>query len=84
MGQIMAVAYQPKILENLAATTSEKGKARRTAEARRIEHIGILDDRHKLALGAGDRGALLELAAEYLLINCPNMASQITFEAENL
>jgi hypothetical protein len=57
---------------------------KKAGEAYRIEMLGRLDDRHKQALVAGDKGALLELAADYAMLNMPNTASQITFEAENL
>ena len=81
MGRAVNAVAQPKILERLANTTNPK---KRAGEAKRIELIGSLDDRHKRALAAGDRGALLELASEYLLLGCPNLSNQITIEAEGL
>lgn len=59
-------------------------KAKKASEAKRIEMLGSMNDRRLRARGAGDKQALLELAAEYALIKCPNMANQITIEAENL
>lgn len=43
-----------------------------------------MDARRKRCLGAGDRDGLIELAGEYVLIGCPDTASQIIAESENL
>jgi hypothetical protein len=76
-----AVAYKPRITENFAAQVKPKKQ-----ELMRIELLGQMDDRHRRALVAGDKQALLELAAEYMMLGygCPNMANQITAEAESL
>ncbi len=77
------VAEKPKILETLGISQKKF-----PAINRRIEMLGQMDDRHKEALGAGNRQALLELAAEYIMLGdhggCPALARQITNEAENL
>ncbi len=75
----------PRILD--APQTSTKYKpnaAKKAGEAARIEHLGKLNDAHSKALTAGDKAGLKELAKEYRLIGCPNMASQIMYESDNL
>ena len=76
---------QPRILERLDGTTNQK---KRKGEARRIETIGKLDDRHRRALAVGDRAALIELAGEYMTLGkhggCPHLANVILEEAEGL
>jgi hypothetical protein len=75
----------PTILSAPHVSTKYKPNAlKKAGESRRIEMLGSLDDRHRQALVSGDRNGLLEIAAEYALIKCPNMASQITAEAMNL
>ena len=62
--------------------TEKKDKARDIT--RRVEMLGSLDDRRNEYLGAGDRGALIELAGEYVLIGCPRRANEIILECDNL
>lgn len=74
---------QPRILERFAMQVKPK-----KAELKRIAILGNLDDRHKRALACGDRQALIEIAAEYMVLGrhggCPNLANQILREAEGL
>jgi len=73
------------ILSAPTVNTKYKPNAKKKAgEAYRIEMLGKLDDRHKQALVAGNREALIELAADYAFLKMPNTASQIMFESENL
>lgn len=76
------------IMDRLGAAgrPSKKTKANRRGEARRIELLGQMWERRKVALGARDRRALLELAAEYMVLGhgCPDTAGQVTAEAESL
>jgi hypothetical protein len=57
---------------------------KKAGEAQRIEMLGKLNDRYKDAKGARNKAALIELAADYALIGCPDRASQIMSEAEGL
>jgi hypothetical protein len=81
----VAAAPRTKILDNPRYKPNPK---KRRDESAMIERIGGMNDRHTQALAAGDKGALLELAAEYLVLGnhggCPGMASRITAEADNL
>ena len=75
----------PTILSAPHVSTKSKTSAlKKAGEAKRIDAIVELDRRHRQALTAGDKGALLEVAADYAMMGMPNMASQITFESENL
>ena len=57
-------------------------------EAHAVEALGQLNDRRNRALAAGDRQALLDIAAEYMLIGnydgCPRLANEIIVEAGRL
>jgi hypothetical protein len=79
------VFSKPRIVDN-PKWTEKPGNTK--AINQRVEMLGKLDDRHKAALAAGDRQALLELAAEYLMLGkhggCVTMANQITAEADGL
>jgi hypothetical protein len=76
----------PGIMERLGAAgrPSKKTKANRRGEAHRIELLGQMWERRVVALGARDKDALEALSDEYLLLKCPNTASQIMAEAMNL
>jgi hypothetical protein len=75
----------PTILSAPHVSTKYKpNKEKKAGEERRINLIVELDQRRKEARGRRDKGALLEIAAEYMLINCPNTAAIITYESENL
>lgn len=50
----------------------------------RVEMLGKLNDRRVQALTAGNRNALMELAAEYSELNCPRMVNEIVAEAEGI
>lgn len=81
---------QPGIMARLSAAgkPTKKTRANRASESRRIETIGKMDDRHKRALVAGNKQALIELAWEYMALGnhggCPGKAGEIFAEAENL
>jgi hypothetical protein len=77
---------QPGIMERLGAAgrPSKKTKANRRGETRRIELLGQMWERRKVALGARDKAGLMVLASEYKALQCPDTASQIMAEAENL
>lgn len=70
-----------RILDN---PKGQPNKLRRAGEAKRIEILGSLDDRHKRLLGARDRQGLENLAIEYDAMKCPNMANGIRLEAGGL
>lgn len=75
----------PTILDAPQANAKYKPNLeRKRGEARRIELLGVLNEKHNEALVAGDKGALLEIAAEYALLGCVQMANSITIESENL
>jgi hypothetical protein len=76
----------PGIMERLGAAgrPSKKTKANRRGESRRIELLGQMWERRKVALGARDKAGLMVLASEYKALQCPDTASQIMAEAENL
>jgi hypothetical protein len=75
----------PTILSAPHTNTKYKpNKEKKAGEERRINLIVELDQRRKEARGNRDKVALLEIAAEYALINCPNTAAVIMYEAENL
>jgi hypothetical protein len=67
-----------------AGRPSKKTKANRRGEARRIELLGQMWERRKVALGARDKAGLMVLASEYAELKCPNTAQQVMAEAENL
>jgi hypothetical protein len=75
------VFSKPKILDNPKWT--EKPRAAASIN-RRVEALGKLNDRLNKARGAGDRGALLEVAAEYAEIGCPRLANEIIVESDGL
>lgn len=85
---IETTIQQPKILERMAnaGKPTKATRAKKAKEQRMIDLLVSMDTRRKAAHGAGDREALLELAAEYLTLGygCPDTCSQITLEAENL
>jgi len=75
----------PTILDAPHISQKYKPNAlKKAGEARRINAIVELDKRHRQALTAGDKAALLEVAADYVAMGMPNMGSQITHESENL
>ena len=76
---VIALNDKRKIL-NTSGPSSKKFPA----IYRRVEMLGRLNDRHKQALGAGDRQALVELAGEYAEIGCPRLANEIVAEADGL
>jgi hypothetical protein len=79
---------RPRILDRLGAAgrPSKKTKANRRGEARRIELLGQMWERRKVALGARDKVALEKLAKEDedLGHGCPDTASQIMAEAMSI
>ena len=78
---MILTAHKSRILDNPAGTPN---KLRRAGEAKRIEMLGVLNDRHNQALTAGDKQALIEIASEYAMIGCGQMANKIIAESENL
>jgi hypothetical protein len=85
MSHIVFSKAKPRIVDN-PKWTEKPGNTR--AINKRVEELGALDDRRKFALANRDKAALLELAAEYLMLGrhggCPTMANIITQEAEGL
>ena len=76
----------PGIMDRLGAAgrPSKKTKANRRGEARRIELLGQMWERRKVALGARDKAGLMVLASEYAALKCPDTAGQIMSEAISL
>lgn len=76
----------PGIMDRLGAAgrPSKKTKANRRGEARRIELLGQMWERRKVALGARDKAGPIVLASEYAALKCPDTAGQIMAEAESL
>ena len=64
--------------------SSAKSARRKSGEARRIEELGKLNDRHTLYLAAGNGGKLRKLAAEYAGRGMTATARGIELEAEEL
>jgi hypothetical protein len=76
----------PGIMERLGAAgrPNAKTKANRRGETRRIELLGQMWERRKVALGARDKAGLMVLASEYADLKCPDTASQVMAEAMQL
>ena len=85
MSVIVFSKPKPRITDNPKWTEKPGNRA---GINKRVEMLGKLDDRYKLARGAGDREALRKLADEYEKLGnhggCPNKASQILMEVEGL
>ena len=63
---------------------TKKSAHRKSGEARRVEELGKLNDRHTLYLAARDAGKLRKLAAEYAGRGMTATARGIRIEAKGL
>lgn len=72
----MSATYTPRIMDTIGLSSKKFPEINK-----RIEILGDMNDRHKVAMGSRDKRALRQLAKEYQDLGCVTLANEIRAEA---